>query len=153
MTISTTTHDLVQEILDQLQISLPDALEAAGLPAVVDWCYGQREVVGATKCPQIQVDAPDWDQPRRFGNDIQRDNNLVVVAVLASPDEELLARQLIGYRDVLCSVVENLPISPLLNVKSADSTPNFQFTGSSRWMRVAALDVEQPGRLRTKGAV
>jgi len=154
MATDTASVVLVDAILTALQdedTGLPPALETAGLPAVKQWCFGQRERPPITACPQLQVDLAGYDQPGRFGADMRRLNSIVVIAVLAAPNEETLHRQLLGYGDVLCGVMET--ITPQLHITNVDTTPSFRPEGANQLFRAVAVEAEVIGKLHHVGDI
>jgi hypothetical protein len=150
--ISTASVTLIDAIIAELQDHLPDALEAAGLPAVAQWCFGQRRLVPMTRTPQIQVDLSLYRQFGRSGDDMRRENSLVVFALLAASDEEALHRELVGYGDVICAVLE-ADITPKLHVTSVDTSPAFSPQGSNALFRAVAVEATLPGKLHHAGDV
>ena len=152
MAIDTASVALINTILSELQAHLPDALEEEELPAVRQWCFGQRQLVPTTQTPQIQVDISDYRQHDRHGADMRRDNNLLVLALIASTDEDALHRQLLGYGDVICAVLE-AEITPKLHITSVDTSPAFRQQGSSSLFRAVAIEAILPGKLHHAGDI
>jgi len=142
MPISTTTVNLLQTVLDELEAHLPALLAAAGLPAVASWCYGQRELVAVTNSPQVEVDLASYPQSGGFADTTRRENQIVVIAQLAAPDEDTLHRYLIGYADCIVACLEaNISVpgrggSPIVPVVTdVDPTPSGRH-GNALWRAV-----------------
>jgi len=151
-TTPTASVALIDLILAELQAHLPAALITAGLPAVADWTFGDRELVPATRTPQIQVDLSGYDQPGRFGSDMHRENTIVVIAVIAAADAETLHRRLLGYGDAICGTLESA-LTPRCHVTHVDLSPSFQFGAASPLFRAVAVEFTIAGQLHTAGAI
>ena len=152
MAIDTASVALINTILSELQSHLPTALEGAELPAVRQWCFGQRKIVPTTQTPQIQVDLSDYRQFGRSGDDMRRENNILVFALLAATDEDTLHRQLIGYGDVICAVLES-EITPKLHISDVDASPQISVSGSNNLFRGVAILATLPGKLHHAGGI
>jgi len=141
---------LIDAIITEIEDALPDLLLAAGLPAVAEWTFGTRGIVPTTRTPQVQVDLASAPQYGNFGLDLKRRNNIVVIALLAAPDEDTLHRYLLGYGDCIIAALEG--IAPPWAVTGADTTPSFSPQGSNRLFRAVAIEAERV-TLRQRGAV
>jgi len=143
---------LIDLVLAELQAHLPAALASAGLPPVADWVFGDRELVPTARTPQIQVDLTGYSQFGRFGDDMRRLNSIVILAVIAESDPDLMHRYLVGYGDVICAVLES-QVAPKLIITAADLSPSFRFQGSSATFRAVAIQAEPPATIHHAGAI
>ena len=139
MATDTASVVLIDAILTALQdeeTGLPAALTTYGLPAVKQWCFGARELVAITNSPQIEVDLGAGPQKGAVGY-VQRDDELIVIAQIASGDEESLHRYLIGYADVICGVLETIA-APKIAVVDIDRGPQMS-KGNALFRSVAVV--------------
>lgn len=149
-TTPTTTTVLIDLVLAELAAHLPTKLSGAGLPAVAEFCFGQRELVPATRTPQVQVALSDYTQSGRFGGDMKRFTRLTIIAVLSAANEDALQRALVGYGDCLCAVVE-AEITPNLQVTNVDASPSFGIRGQNNLFAAVAIEAEPMGAIHHAG--
>ncbi len=148
----TSTVALLDTLLAELQAHLPAQLVAYDMPAVQEWCFGDRDVTATPKCPCIQVDIAAQPQDVMPGGLALQHNRLVVIAVVAAPDPDTLHRQLVTFADVLRSVVEsNVTVNGMkLLPRDVDYSPSL--THQNRLKRAVLIECEllQP---RALGAI
>ena len=148
--MATSTVTLITTTLGELEAHLPALLAAESLPAVVDWCYGQRELTAITRTPMICVDVPDFDQEAHIGGTGKRATSILVYAIVASPTEATLHQQLHGFMDLITKCLESEVTigTAKLSITGADSTPTLRSTNAL--IRACAIEARLT-RSRNRG--
>jgi hypothetical protein len=149
---------LVDTVLAELVAHLPTALTSlsAPAPATEDFYFGDRELRPTTRTPRIEVAAGSLTQHGGFGAEMKRDTDVTVIAIISSPNEDLVHRYLARYVDAIISVLESeIVITGLggsqlpLIVQSADLS--FSFGMGNALYQAASVEARLVNKVRTRG--
>lgn len=129
--MATATENLIDSMIAGLRVTLPPLLSDQGLdaPAASDYLYGEPELKPTSKTPYLSVDAGDVRQDEAsIGGGIERDQDILVYAIISGPDPQTVARHLHRWADCLITAVERLEMPGLthLMVNSVDFSPNLR---------------------------